>query len=158
MKSVDKTYPTKEEIKTARAVMRKVFAKRLAKYKRRRFRRVTDGERDFYTWTHDMRILLQSSARDVSLSPAEIAARARAAADSIATLIAERSSVQKDAKSRRLRSPEIDRRLRRIWEEMFDSMIHEMAAKSEMLPHVIVDRARRIADAAMPHLKRRAKS
>lgn len=144
-------FPTKEEIRAARAVMRKVRAARLKKYRGRRRRPLAA---DFYTWTHDVRILLQSSARDVSISPIEAARRAASVADSMAMIIAERRPADGPKSRPRSKSAEI---MWGLWQEMFDSMIHEMAARSELLPHVIVDRARRIADAAMPHLKRRAR-
>jgi hypothetical protein len=158
-RSIAKDFPTKEEIKAARAVMRKVFAARRAKYRKRSRRRrpLAASDRAFYMWMHDMRVALQSSAREISISPTQVAGRARAVADAMAAIIAERKPQAMGGRSQRTRSTVSQRHLSYLWQEMFDSMIHEMAAKSELLPHVIVDRARRIADAAISHLKKRAK-
>ena len=158
MKKTATAFPTKEDIKTARAVMRKVQAARMKKYYVRRHRRVSTHDREFFTWTHDMRTVLSASARELVFSPGIIADRAHLAADSMAKIIAERKPpqavevnghVRRDARGLTVVS------LWYIWQELFDGMIHEMAAKSELAPHVIVDRARRIADAAMLHIKRR---
>lgn len=156
MKKVD-TYPTKEEIKAARAVMRKVFAARRKKYVASHRRHRSPADRDFYMWTHDMRVVLAAAARDVTLTPTIVAQRAQLAADEMAQLIAGRRPEVDEERPRRLSRQMPAVRLWRIWQEMLDGMIHEMAAKSELAPHVIVDRARRIADAAMPHIKKRYK-
>lgn len=148
--------PTKEELKAARAVLRRHLAERVKKHRIRSRRFATPADRDFYTWRHDMGIVLQSAARDLSLPPAEVAERARATADSMAALTYARKPASDDADvtytGRRSAMP-----WRSIWQETFDMMIHYLASRTEIGPDAVVDRARRIADAAMPILKRRYK-
>jgi len=153
-----KAPPTKEEIKAARAVLRQVHAARRAKYKKRYRRRFRRGvvDLDFHTWAHDMRVVLQATARNVSLPPETVAAQARSLANAMAALIAERKPKDDGKLSHHRRTPRWSKlRAWHIWQEMFDVMIHEMAARSELSPNVIVDRACCIADASMPWIKKR---
>lgn len=142
--------PTKEEIKKARAVMRVVRAKQIKKY-RRRLPRYYD--RDFHTWVHDMRTALASSARRIELTPMEIAERARDTANHMASLIAERNPSMANGKARSRRTKPTS--LWYLWQEVFDGIIHELAARSVFTPEDLVERAKCVADAAMPHLKNR---
>ena len=151
--------PTKQQIRVARNRLKKSRALRREAMKvlrkirstgRRRLRRrlppPSPEARNYYTWIHDVEILMQAVVRTPGShvwTPAEIAKRAAAAADQMKTETEARHS-------------ESGFRYRHWqWESVFDGFVHDLAERSPFDATDVVKRAAELADAMARVIARR---
>jgi hypothetical protein len=150
---VKKKLPTKEEIKTARAMRKqgralmvqanKVLAPR--SYRRIPIRRkVSQAEANFRTWQHDYSILLPAVLRTPNQigdwTPEDLAKHMAVVADRMQHEVASRRPGPATVHSRRDWLN---------WQNRFDEFVHAMSTDTNLAANVVISRAVELADAVM---------
>lgn len=160
--------PTKQQVKAARANLKKARAMMRAarkvldinsrpKYRSRRHRLklLSPAAAAFNTWQHDLDTLMFAVARMPGFAdwtPEERADRA--------TVVVDRMRVELDARrprnARRDRSRLSDRATKwQQWESVFDDFVHELVSRSTLDANGVIDRAIVLADARFAAVKKR---
>jgi hypothetical protein len=124
----------------------------MAKRRRVRRRNPNQEERDFYTWVHDFKTLLEAALRQGNVAPARVIAFCAEGADAMRSLVEARKPAEpKGPKSRRRGRRRFTLAKRRWyeWQDLFDHAVHALVIRSELTTKQVVARALAVADKAI---------
>jgi hypothetical protein len=140
-----------DAVRAARKVLRehhRAIAKRRARVRvvmvDRRRPRFSQALRKFRVFEHDFQTVLKAAVRSGGRSPAAIVRDAELAADRMGEVVSARRPHDADVAHLRYR-----RRPSRVWQTLFDQMVHRMSENTALSAGEVVRRAERIADLAI---------